>query len=98
MLGSAPMRWGLGLLVLAWAIPANAQNVAVIESHVLTRPPEAARLMPPIVDQYASSGYLVGPDDLGAKLEDLWGKPGKEMTPTQLADVQALVEKGYRAW
>jgi hypothetical protein len=54
--------------------------------------------MPPMLDYYANAGYFVGPDGLGDKLEEVWGQTGTEMSPTQLADVHALVDKGYRAW
>jgi hypothetical protein len=92
------MKRGMALLLLAlWSTSASAEKSGVIESHVLTRPPEAARLMPAVLDYYGATGYLVGPS-LGEKLEEVWGAPGREMTADELTEATALIDKGYRAW
>ena len=54
---SAAMMRGIALLVVALgSTSARAEKSGVIESHVLTRPPEAARLMPAVLDYYGATG------------------------------------------
>ena len=92
---NASMRALLVACLVAFAAPARAGGI-VLESYTGDRPPDAPRLVNPVLGELVSRGYNVG-DTLARQYER--NVSTVAVTPTGLpGDFAAQVDAGFKAW
>ncbi len=87
--------FSLSLLLLSLTTTtAHADGGIVLESYTNARPPDAARLVAPLLEELAQHKYQSG--DTVARRFDVMARPA--VTTGLPADFTAQIDRGYKAW
>src|SRR5690349_25133369 len=92
---------GRGLFVMILGVigarAASADNGVVIESYTGARPDNAGRLLGPVLEELASSGFTVGYDGIGRKFEGKVSRSARTAAGMP-GDFSDSVDSGHKAW